>query len=60
MFVCDRCGGTEVQILDWIDPNTGEVVGGNDVPASGDTWCERCDRPAQLVCVGDDGEPQER
>lgn len=41
--VCSCCGSTRVQMLDWIDPNSGEVVGGNDCPSIGEQWCDRCE-----------------
>lgn len=41
--VCSVCGSDQVQTLDWIDPNTGEVVGGNDCMQDSDTFCATCD-----------------
>lgn len=40
---CGACGSPNVQLLDWIDPNTEEIVGGNDCPGQSDIFCATCD-----------------
>ena len=43
-YACPKCGSSEgVQALDWIDINSGEVLGGNDDPGPGGYWCGKCD-----------------
>ena len=41
---CSNCGSHEVERLDWVNPNTGEVVGGYEGVALGDLYCEECCR----------------
>lgn len=43
MLYCSECGSRHVQTLEWIDPNTGQVVGGNDCGGTDDNWCEHCE-----------------
>lgn len=40
-LVCNECGGTNIQITAWVDPNTNEYIGecGTD---NEDKWCEDC------------------
>lgn len=40
---CVECGGTDVQVVAWIDPNTGETFDwySDDNPEM--TWCGHCD-----------------
>jgi len=38
-YVCSQCGGTNIQVLDWVDPNTNQYIGGND---DNKCWCEDC------------------
>lgn len=40
MLVCSKCGGTNVQVLAWVDANTNEYISEAE-PI--DTWCEDCD-----------------
>lgn len=49
LFKCTECGSKRVQMLDWIDPNTGEVIGGNedtDDPSHG--FCSECGENVRL------------
>lgn len=38
-YCCSECGGTNIQVQAWINPNTGQVT---DTPESNDCWCEDC------------------
>ena len=38
---CSECHSKEVQILDWVSPNTGESDENNDITTT-DTWCKVC------------------
>lgn len=43
-YVCQECGSTRVQHLDWVDANRdGRLIGGNDGGDSSDLWCAWCD-----------------
>lgn len=52
-FRCAQCGGAAVQLLDWINPNTGKVIDGGEPFADGRNaehcWCEDCDEHVVLV-----------
>ena len=41
MLVCSKCGGSNIQLLAWIDANTNEYrnEGTNEYE---DKWCEDC------------------
>ena len=44
VFVCSECGSEDVQMLEWINPNTGEVLGGNeDTEEESHGFCSDCD-----------------
>ena len=36
-YCCSECGGTNIQVQAWINPNTGQIV---DTLESNDCWCE--------------------
>lgn len=38
-YCCSECGGTNIQVQAWINPNTGQVT---DTLESNDCWCEDC------------------
>jgi hypothetical protein len=42
VWVCDECGGTDVRVSVWMNPNTEEVTGGCD-EGRGGNWCEACE-----------------
>ena len=42
-WVCARCGSAEIESLDWVRVNDGEVMGGNDTPPDDDYWCPECE-----------------
>lgn len=40
---CSECGGTNVQIMAWVDANTNKYCSDVNTPAEvEDTWCEDC------------------
>jgi hypothetical protein len=41
-LVCDRCGGENIQCLDWVDVNTNAFIGSNESLSEGERWCEDC------------------
>lgn len=49
IYVCETCGGTDVQVVDWVDPNTNKVVGGD--PPPGDPWCGVCVSETKLKVI---------
>lgn len=40
--VCAACGSAEVEVLDWVDANTGQLIGGNESLDPEDSWCRAC------------------
>ncbi len=43
ILVCEKCGGTEIQILAWVDANTNEYKEDNGFIINDDNrWCEVC------------------
>jgi hypothetical protein len=52
LWVCDECGSSYVQELDWIDPNAEKIIGGNEGAGSSHRWCERCeDHPPSFILI---------
>ena len=44
--VCATCGGTNIQVVEWIDPNTNQVIEGDPYADGRNTdhhWCGDCD-----------------
>lgn len=55
MFKCSECGGINIQILAWIDPNTNEYKA--DGPGEDqDRWCEDCEEHVSFDWVLNDEE----
>lgn len=49
---CPVCGGTNVQIMAWINANTNEYVSDVNTPAEReDTWCDDCEEHTGLVTL---------
>ena len=44
-YCCSECGGTNIQVQAWINPNTGQVT---DTLESNDCWCEDCEDRTKL------------
>ena len=43
LIVCSKCKGTNIKIMDWVDPNSGEWLGGSEPPEPCDTYCDTCE-----------------
>ncbi len=41
-LVCKQCGGSNIQVLAWIDPNTNEYRDEYTAGDCEDTWCDDC------------------
>lgn len=47
-YVCSQCGSVNIQVLDWVDPNTNQYIGGyNDE----ECWCEDCAAHTQVKVI---------
>lgn len=43
MIRCNGCDGKRVEHLEWIDPNKGEIIGGNDAwDDAAYSYCHDC------------------
>lgn len=51
LIICARCGGIDVKIMDWVDPNTEKLVGGADDPDDLDTYCENCEDNTGIIVL---------
>jgi hypothetical protein len=52
-YVCEDCGGTNIEQRCWVDPNTNEVV----CECSGDrddNWCKDCNDNVYFVLRSND------
>lgn len=46
---CPECGGTNVQIMAWVDANTNKYCSDvNNPPECEDTWCDDCEEHTGL------------
>jgi hypothetical protein len=45
-LVCSKCGGTNIQIMGWLDANTNEFI--SDIEDT-DKWCEDCEENVDFV-----------
>ncbi len=53
-YRCPSCGSDKVQMLEWIDPNTEEIMGGACEGCSPEIFCENCeDEPSRFVMPGE-------
>ncbi|MFT0409880.1 hypothetical protein [Bacteroides thetaiotaomicron] len=49
---CSECGGTNVQIMAWVDANTNKYCSDVNTPAEvEDTWCEDCEDHTGLETI---------
>lgn len=46
VLYCPFCGGTNVQLMTWVNPNTNEYC--SDVE---DTWCDDCEEHTSLATL---------
>ena len=56
MFKCSKCGGTNIQMLAWIDANTNEYKGEGPGEETEDNWCEDCQKHVEFDWVSNDEE----
>ncbi len=42
VYVCTECGGENVEIKTWQNPNNNESDGGGDINDPNDCWCNDC------------------
>ncbi len=49
IWVCKSCGSREVEILQWIDANTGKMTTEYEADSDEDTWCRTCEKHAGIV-----------
>lgn len=47
-YVCFQCGGTNIQVLNWVDPNTNQYIGGN---VDNECWCEDCEYITKIKVI---------
>jgi len=47
IWKCTVCGGTNVQIKQWVNPNTNEVDSDNGLDNE-DCWCQDCEEHNEL------------
>lgn len=50
-YCCSNCGGTNIQILCWIDPNTGRYCGES---GDNDCWCDDCQNTTKLKVINNE------
>lgn len=55
LVICAKCGGVDVKIMDWIEPNTEKFIGGADDPDELDTYCETCQDNTGIVALAISG-----
>lgn len=48
VYCCSQCGGSNIMILDWVDPNTNQYIGGND---DDECWCEDCEETTKIKAI---------
>ena len=49
---CSKCGGTNVSIMAWCDPNTERMVAPvNSVLETDDCWCDDCEEHEKLATL---------
>ena len=49
---CSGCGGTNIQVMAWVDANTNKYCSDINTPAEvKDTWCEDCEDHTGLETI---------
>lgn len=56
-LACAECGGFAMQGLEWIELNSGTVIGGNDGAPDSHFWCDICSENVWPVPVQYEGAP---
>jgi len=47
-FTCADCGGTNVQVKAWVNPNTDEIVETMQDEME-DCWCDNCEEHVTII-----------
>jgi len=55
LIICAKCGSINIQIMDWINPNTEQFIGGADDPNELNTYCENCEDNTGIVSLAISG-----
>jgi hypothetical protein len=50
-FVCEKCGGTELEEKEWVDFYTQEVLDGTGDYDEGDRWCRTCEEHVDFITL---------
>lgn len=52
---CSECGGTNVELLKWVNPNTDEIGGpwSCDPDETEDCWCHDCEEHTRLMTLNE-------
>lgn len=55
ILYCSECGGSNVQLLKWVNPNTGEIGGplSDDPDETEDCWCSDCGEHTRLMTLSE-------
>ncbi|MDR2005337.1 MAG: hypothetical protein LBQ74_20125 [Prevotella sp.] len=51
VYKCSECGSENVEIRQWVLPNQGDKLAGNDCPEREDCWCNDCQEHYKLDVV---------
>ena len=48
-YTCEKCGGDNVQVKAWVNPNTNEIIETMSDEVE-DCWCEDCEEHIEIIC----------
>lgn len=48
-YTCDECGGTDVEMRQWVKPNEDFKVSDDCIPDNSDTWCKDCEDHTGII-----------
>lgn len=48
IFRCKECGGIDIQIQCWVNPNTNDII---DDCEEKECWCEKCQEHQRYECI---------
>lgn len=49
LLVCEKCGGTNVEVKCWADANDSTVIDDIGAGDSDDNWCRNCEEHVNLI-----------
>ena len=52
-YVCNECGGTNIQRRVWVDANTDKINSDCSDGDSADNWCEDCESHVDFDVIND-------